>query len=114
VADGSQCIEALSFGSFDLIFMDLHMPVMDGYAATRHIRAAEAARDGQTRPIPILALTADMRAKTRVKSKAAGVTGFLTKPIHIHEILSALTPIIDAIRFDVASIENNAKAALTA
>jgi CheY-like chemotaxis protein len=114
VADGSQCIEALGFGSFDLIFMDLHMPVMDGYAATRHIRAAEAARGGQQRPIPILALTADTRTKTRMKSKAAGVTGFLTKPIHIPEILSALTPIIDEIRAGGLLGEDEVKAAQTA
>jgi two-component system, sensor histidine kinase len=96
VANGAHCIEALNHSAYDLILMDLHMPVMDGYEATRNIRASEAVRG--TPPTPILALTADPRAKTRLKSRAAGVTGFLTKPVHIPQILNALTPIIDDIR----------------
>jgi CheY-like chemotaxis protein len=98
VSNGAQCLEALSHGNYDLILMDLHMPVMDGYKATRLIRATELAKGTHTQLIPILALTADARAKTRMKAEQAGVTGFLTKPIHIPQILSALTPILDAIR----------------
>jgi CheY-like chemotaxis protein len=109
VANGSHCVEALNHCAYDVIFMDLHMPVLDGYEATRRIRASEASRDAG--PIPILALTADTRAKTRIKAQSAGVTGFLTKPVHIPQILSALTPIIEDIR---ANSENGNKAALSA
>jgi CheY-like chemotaxis protein len=96
VANGAHCVEALSHCAYDVIFMDLHMPIMDGYEATRRIRASEAARGAK--PMPILALTADTRPKTRAKANEAGVSGFLTKPVHIPQILSALTPIIDDIR----------------
>jgi CheY-like chemotaxis protein len=114
VANGAQCIEALSYGSYDVIFMDLHMPIMDGYAATRKIRADEAAGGRHNSPMPILALTADTRAKTRLKSKATGVTGFLTKPVHIPQILSALSPIIDAIRTRDIPAPSDLKAMATA
>jgi CheY-like chemotaxis protein len=107
VANGAHCVEALSCCAYDVILMDLHMPIMDGYEATRQIRASEAARG--VAPIPILALTADPRAKTRLKSKAVGVTGFLTKPVHIPQILSALTPIIDDIRAQSSPAEVEAK-----
>jgi two-component system, sensor histidine kinase len=107
VANGAHCLEALNHGAYDVIFMDLHMPIMDGYEATRHIRVKELLTSAA--PIPILALTADPRAKTRLKSKAAGVTGFLTKPVHIPQILSALTTIIDDIRAQTANTETGEK-----
>jgi CheY-like chemotaxis protein len=107
VSNGAQCLEALGHGNYDLIFMGLHMPVVDGYKATRLIRATELARGTSHRPIPILALTADTRAKTRLKAQQAGVSGFLTKPIHIPQILSALTPILEKIRSGTCSTDDN-------
>jgi two-component system, sensor histidine kinase len=99
VSDGAQCVEALQFSTYDVIFMDLHMPLLDGYETTRLIRAYEEMRaDGHYTPVPILALTADRRVKSQQLAMAAGVNGFLTKPIHIPQILSALAPIIADIR----------------
>jgi CheY-like chemotaxis protein len=99
VSDGAQCVEAMQFGTYDVIFMDLHLPLLDGYEATRLIRAYEEMRaDGHYAPVPILALTADRRVKSQQLAMAAGISGFLTKPIHIPQILSALTPIIADIR----------------
>ena len=66
-------------GRFALIFMDLHMPVLDGLAAARAIRTDEAAR-GLPRTT-ILALTADVLAETRAAARAAGIDAVLDKPI---------------------------------
>ena len=98
VANGRECVEALRTIAFDAVFMDLHMPVMDGYEATGAIRALEEAKClPHVGSIPILALTADRRPEARAKAELAGISGFLTKPIHIPQILSALTPISEAI-----------------
>jgi CheY-like chemotaxis protein len=98
VNNGKECLDILKQASFDLIFMDLHMPVHDGYAATQSIRARE--QSGvllYNKPMPILAITADRRPETRAKAIAHGVTGFLTKPVHVPQIMSALAPFIEEI-----------------
>jgi len=69
----------------DLILMDLQMPVMDGLEATRCIRA------GALRPdIPIIALTAHALAEERIRTKAAGMNDFITKPIEPAQLVSVL------------------------
>ncbi len=81
VRDGAAAVTAAAEGSgrFALIFMDLHMPVLDGLAAARAIRADEVAR-GLPRTT-ILALTADVLAETRAAARAAGIDAVLDKPI---------------------------------
>ncbi len=64
---------------FDLIIMDIQMPVMDGYEATRVIRGLETARGGG--PIPILAVTAHALVGELERCQEAGCDGFMTKPI---------------------------------
>jgi len=74
---------------FDLVLMDLHMPDSDGVEATRRIRAAEA----DASHTPIIALTADAMSEDRDASLAAGMDGFLTKPLdreRLAELLAAL------------------------
>ncbi len=80
VEDGLQAIEQLKTSAFDLVFMDCQMPVMDGFEATRQIRAWEATQRGRL-PIPIIALTANAMASDREECFAAGMTDFATKPI---------------------------------
>jgi CheY-like chemotaxis protein len=81
--------EAIAAGrSFDLVLMDLHMPVMDGAAATSAIRRIES-RMRQHR-VPILVLTADEQESTRRESLAAGADGFITKPIAPATLLGLL------------------------
>jgi len=65
-------------GRIDLVLMDAQMPVMDGYEATRKIRAWE--RETASRPLPIVALTANTRESDRQKCFAAGMDDFATKP----------------------------------
>ena len=72
----------------DLILMDLHMPVMDGYTATERIRQWEAST--QHSPLPIIALTADAYEEDRQHCLAIGMNDFLCKPIALDELKVAL------------------------
>ncbi|MGA2600701.1 MAG: ATP-binding protein [Bryobacteraceae bacterium] len=75
-------------GRYDLVLMDVEMPVMDGYAATQEIRRFE--RQTGASPTPVLALTAHAFADMAEKSLAAGFTGHLTKPIRKVTLLEAV------------------------
>ena len=74
--------------SYDLVLMDVQMPVMDGYTATGLIREWEQNRNEP--PIPILALTANALKEDEQRSLDAGCTGHLTKPIRKGMFLAAL------------------------
>lgn len=74
-------------GPFDLVLMDLQMPIMDGYTATRHIRN-DGAPGGAG--VPILALTANAMRGDEEKSLAAGMNGHLTKPVDLDGLAEAL------------------------
>ena len=88
--DGQQAVDAITQGQQqpDLILMDLHMPVMDGYNATRCIREWEA--QTQQPRLPILALTADAFEEDRQRCMAVGMDDFLTKPVSLEALRSAL------------------------
>jgi CheY-like chemotaxis protein len=95
--EGKACLDILRHASFDVILMDLHMPVQDGFVTTAHIRDRE--RSGillYDKPVPILAITADRRPDARSKAIQSGVTSFLTKPVHVPQIMSALAPYVEA------------------
>jgi two-component system, sensor histidine kinase and response regulator len=79
VSDANSAIEAAQEGSWDVILMDLQMPLMNGWEATAAIRRAEQA-EGR-RPVPIIALTAYTIAGNRERSMEVGMDDFLTKPI---------------------------------
>jgi signal transduction histidine kinase/DNA-binding response OmpR family regulator len=87
--DGAIAFEKLTQTDYDLAFMDVHMPVMDGYEATRRFRAWEAASDRT--PLPVVALTADAFKEAREKSEIAGFTDYLSKPIRKATLLAAIT-----------------------
>ncbi|MEP6873877.1 MAG: ATP-binding protein [Burkholderiales bacterium] len=78
VSDGDAARGAAARGRYDIVFMDCHMPVMDGYDATRHIRNDEQ-RSGIRRPI--VALTADSLASDRWRCIESGMDDFMTKPV---------------------------------
>ncbi len=87
-ANGQAAVQNFQPGKYDLILMDLQMPVLDGYAATRAIRERE--REMQADPTPVIALTAYSRKSEIDKSREAGCTGYLIKPIRRKTLLAAL------------------------
>ena len=95
VGDGEAAVAAWRTGSWDLILMDVQMPVMDGVEAVRRIRAAEAA-EGRERT-PILALTANAMAHQVADYLAAGFDGHVAKPIDAGRLYQAIA---EAVRAD--------------
>ncbi len=101
--DGQQALDVLlqsdPDNAPDLVLMDLHMPVMDGYTATERIRQWEAAQAAARPRLPILALTADAFEEDRQHCLAIGMDDFLTKPITLAALTGALArwlPVIKA------------------
>ncbi len=87
VRNGRQAVEAVEENEFDLVFMDLQMPEMDGLEATLRIRALETA--GQTRT-PIVALTAHAIKGSRERYLEAGMDDYVTKPVRRQDLASAI------------------------
>jgi len=85
--DGRAALAALEAGDFDAMLMDIQMPQMDGFEATAEIRKGE--RD-TGRHIPIIALTASAMKGDRERCMAAGMDGYVVKPIHAAELYEAL------------------------
>jgi signal transduction histidine kinase/CheY-like chemotaxis protein len=94
VGDGRQAVDAWKGGGFDVILMDVQMPVMDGLSAMRAIRAAEAS---ERRPrIPILALTANAMQHQVAEYIAAGADGHVAKPIDARRLFDAIDQAVRA------------------
>lgn len=89
VETGVEAVEAVAQGHYDLIFMDGSMPVMDGFEATRRIRALEA-ETGAART-PIHALTAQVAGTDAEAWRAAGADGHMTKPFTLDRLVSVLS-----------------------
>jgi CheY-like chemotaxis protein/HPt (histidine-containing phosphotransfer) domain-containing protein len=85
VDDGAKAVAAVTGGLFDVILMDIHMPVMDGLVATAAIRRLPAGA-----LLPIIALTADALAGEREHCLAAGMNGYLSKPFKSHELFASV------------------------
>ncbi|MCI8306549.1 MAG: response regulator [Lachnospiraceae bacterium] len=88
--DGSEAVDKIQMtpdGYYDLIFMDIRMPKLNGYEATRQIRAM---RSDYTLNIPIIALSANAFIEDKKNSKAAGMNGHLAKPVKYEEIYAEL------------------------
>lgn len=87
VTDGAQAVAAVRRGRYDLVLMDCDMPVLDGYGATRAIRAE---KDERSRSMPVVALTAAVQGGDRLRCFAAGMDDHLAKPTTIGELRAAL------------------------
>ena len=87
--NGRQALELLGANDIDCILMDVQMPVMDGIEATRIIR--ESATLGPKKDIPIIALTAYAMEGDKEKFLAAGMNGYVAKPVKIDSLLQAMT-----------------------
>lgn len=84
-SNGIEALQAAEKANYDLIFMDIHMPEMDGFAATSQLRAREARESGGHRA-HIVALTADAFDATKEACLAVGMDGFLRKPVAMENI----------------------------
>ena len=89
---GAEVLELLQAGEYDLILMDIEMPVMDGIQATRQIRNGGAGE--QKRRIPIIAMTAHVLADVREACLEAGMNGFITKPIEISGLNAEISNVL--------------------
>jgi PAS domain S-box-containing protein len=87
-SNGVEAVEKRKKKAYDLILMDIQMPVMDGYTATREIRAWERAEGKE--PIPIVALTAHALSGASAESIEAGCDGHLTKPVERDDLLASI------------------------
>jgi CheY-like chemotaxis protein len=83
--DGQEGVNAVKECNYDVVLMDVQMPVMDGYTATREIR-----KDKQFKDLPIIAMTAHAMAGDEDKSLQAGMDGHVTKPIDPDQLFSTL------------------------
>ncbi len=86
VADGSEAVRAAETGRFDLILMDMQMPVMDGLDATLAIRAL----DGDGARVPIVALTANVMLGDVARCRTVGMNDFLSKPINVDALMATV------------------------
>jgi two-component system, sensor histidine kinase and response regulator len=102
VENGQLAVEAMDTHSFDAIIMDIEMPVMDGVAATKAIRA----RAGADRDTPIIAVTAHALSGDREKYLDAGMNDYVSKPFNQEELQAALVRVADGralVNIDAAS-----------
>jgi CheY-like chemotaxis protein len=89
--DGGEAIARACDSAPDLILMDLSLPVIDGWEATRRLKADEA-----TRRIPVIALTAHAMAGDREQAMAAGCDDFDTKPVELPRLLEKIAALLGA------------------
>jgi CheY-like chemotaxis protein/nitrogen-specific signal transduction histidine kinase len=99
--NGKEALDRLAEQRFDLVLLDVHMPVMDGAEAIKHIRAAEA----PWRDIPVIALTADAMSGDRERLLSMGMTGYASKPIDQAALVNEIRRVMDRSRVRVSEID---------
>ena len=87
--DGAEGLEKAKTTSPDLILMDMSLPVIDGWEATRRLKA-----DGETRSVPVIALTAHAMSTDREKAMDAGCDAYETKPVELPRLLAAIEKLL--------------------
>ncbi len=87
-SNGQEAVDALSQHSYDLVFMDCHMPVMDGFSATQQIRNPRSSVKNHA--IPIVAMTASAMRGDRERCLGAGMDDYITKPVDIQKLRRVL------------------------
>ncbi|MFL5338717.1 MAG: response regulator [Gemmataceae bacterium] len=100
-ANGREAVDTLAAKSFDLVLMDVQMPVLDGLAAAAEIRSREAATGRLT---PIIALTAHAMKGDSDRCRAAGMDGYVTKPMRAKDLADVIGTLIDRDATEVAAV----------
>ncbi len=106
--NGEQALAQLKAGHFDVVIMDLEMPGMDGFEATRRIRSGECGQ--AVRDVPIAALTAHNLAEYRRRSLELGMNVFLAKPVDFDELSDALDMLTTPTGLALGAVINMRKA----
>ena len=88
--DGAQGVEMARAGSYDIILMDMSLPVMDGWTATRTLKESDGTAD-----VPIIALTAHAMSGDEDKARQAGCDDFDTKPVELKRLLGKIEALVD-------------------
>lgn len=110
VYNGKQALDALESGHYDLVIMDCLMPVMDGFASTRAIRASTSkAFDPQ---IPILAITALAAPGDQERCLAAGMNAYISKPVIANVLFNEVRRLLERAADPIAMTEQNPQPAL--
>jgi CheY-like chemotaxis protein len=91
VSDGSEALQALEAATFDVVLMDVQMPVLDGFGATAEIRRRELNTGAH---VPIVAMTAHAMKGDRERCLAAGMDGYVSKPIRSRELFGAIAEVL--------------------
>jgi len=86
-ANGEEATAMYGASDFDLVLMDVHMPVLDGFGATARIRQMERSRGTHT---PLIALTANAMSGDRERCLSAGMDGYISKPVSRDELLDTI------------------------
>jgi len=89
--DGKAGVEKAKAGGYDLILMDMSLPEIDGWEATRRLRASP-----ETKAVPVIALTAHAMAGDREKALEAGCNDYDTKPIELDRLLGKMNALLPA------------------
>jgi two-component system, sensor histidine kinase and response regulator len=98
--NGQDAVEKVQLGDYDILFMDIQMPIMDGYEATKRIREIH-----KYESLPIIAMTANALKGDREKCLNAGMNGYISKPISQNRMFSALSKVI---KIDDSTLLSNA------
>ena len=94
--NGQEALDLSAREAFDLVLMDMQMPVMDGIEATQRIRQRE--RENGSRPLPIVAMTANAMQGDRDRCLAAGMDGYVSKPVKPEELFAEIQAVLGADR----------------
>jgi PAS domain S-box-containing protein len=89
-ADGWEAVQLAGSHEFDVVLMDVQMPEMDGFTATRHIRMLP----GPRHTVPVIALTAHASGSSRPECVLAGMNGFVTKPLRPHALFTEIAAVL--------------------
>jgi CheY-like chemotaxis protein len=87
--DGQQALDLAASGKPDLILMDMSLPVLSGWEATRKLKA-----DAATRPIPVIALTAHAMAEDEKRARESGCDDYDTKPVELARLLGKIDALL--------------------
>ena len=94
VADNGQIgLDLMAPDKFDIVFMDIQMPVMGGIECTENIRKSESQ---QIREIPIIAVTANVTSEYRDQCEECGMNGFVKKPLNVEELVEQISSVLTA------------------